>query len=189
MATSEQLIPIPGRLHSLAPEGHVAGADEIYDDDLQKSQSEVNALVREMGASGENHSAGLVPDPGTTQGNTKYLREDGTWATPAGQDYTEGNGISISSNAISVKAGSNLSFDANGNLWVLTDNGLQICDQNGRVRGILALPRLENGVSETNILTIEDGKVTLQFDYVRFTRRLNVKAPVPGQRPKSQGQG
>jgi enterochelin esterase-like enzyme len=80
-------------------------------------------------------------------------------------------------------------FDANGNLWVLTDNGLQICDQNGRVRGILALPRLEGGVSETNILTIEDGKVTLQFDYVRFTRRLNVKAPVPGQRPKSQGQG
>lgn len=116
MATSEQLIPIPGRLHSLAPEGHVAGADEIYDDDLQKSQSEINALVREMGASGENHSAGLVPDPGTTQGNTKYLREDGTWATPAGQDYTEGNGISISSNAISVKAGSNLSFDASGNL-------------------------------------------------------------------------
>ena len=80
-------------------------------------------------------------------------------------------------------------FDSNGNLWVLTDNGLQICDQNGRVRGILALPRLEGGVSETNILTIENGKVTLQFDYVRFTRRLNVKAPVPGQRPKSQGQG
>ena len=80
-------------------------------------------------------------------------------------------------------------FDSNGNLWVLTDNGLQICDQNGRVRGILALPRLESEVSETNILTIEDGKVTLQFDYVRFTRRLNVKAPVPGQRPKSQGQG
>ena len=60
MATNEQLIPIPGRLHSLAPEGHVAGADEIYDDDLQKSQSDINADVKVMGASGENHSKGLV---------------------------------------------------------------------------------------------------------------------------------
>lgn len=80
-------------------------------------------------------------------------------------------------------------FDANGNLWVLTDNGLQICDQNGRVRGILALPRQEDGMSQTNILTIEDGLVALQCDRVRYTRRLNVKAPVPGHRPKSQGQG
>lgn len=35
-----------------------------------------------MGASGTNHSAGLVPDPGATQGNTKFLREDGTWEAP-----------------------------------------------------------------------------------------------------------
>ena len=37
-----------------------------------------------FGASGSNHSTGLVPDPGTTAGSTKYLREDGTWAEPAG---------------------------------------------------------------------------------------------------------
>ena len=42
MATNEQLIPIPGRLHSLAPEGHVAGADEIYDDALGKTQAQIN---------------------------------------------------------------------------------------------------------------------------------------------------
>lgn len=33
--------------------------------------------------SGTNHSPGLVPDPGATQGTTKYLREDGTWAAQA----------------------------------------------------------------------------------------------------------
>lgn len=37
-----------------------------------------------FGASGSNHSTGLVPDPGATAGSTKYLREDGTWAEPAG---------------------------------------------------------------------------------------------------------
>ena len=37
-----------------------------------------------MGASGPSHAGGLVPDPGATQGTTKYLREDGTWAEPVG---------------------------------------------------------------------------------------------------------
>ena len=32
-----------------------------------------------FGASGENHSTGLVPDPGDVAGTTKFLREDGTW--------------------------------------------------------------------------------------------------------------
>lgn len=36
-----------------------------------------------MGASGSSHSKGLVPDPGATQGTTKFLREDGTWQTPS----------------------------------------------------------------------------------------------------------
>lgn len=37
-----------------------------------------------MVASGSSHAGGLVPDPGATQGTTKYLREDGTWAMPSG---------------------------------------------------------------------------------------------------------
>ena len=37
-----------------------------------------------FGASGENHKSGLVPDTPSTQGNTKFLREDGTWQVPSG---------------------------------------------------------------------------------------------------------
>ncbi|MDE3104433.1 MAG: hypothetical protein KGK08_04590 [Acidobacteriota bacterium] len=37
-----------------------------------------------FGASGAGHAAGVVPDPGATAGNTRYLREDGTWSAPAG---------------------------------------------------------------------------------------------------------
>jgi hypothetical protein len=37
-----------------------------------------------MGASGASHAAGMVPDPGATAGTTRFLREDATWAVPAG---------------------------------------------------------------------------------------------------------
>lgn len=37
-----------------------------------------------FGASGSGHAQGVVPDPGATAGTTRYLREDGTWATPSG---------------------------------------------------------------------------------------------------------
>jgi hypothetical protein len=35
-------------------------------------------------ASGATHAAGIVPDPGATAGTTRFLREDATWAAPAG---------------------------------------------------------------------------------------------------------
>ena len=47
MATNETLIPIPGRLHSVATEGHVAGADEIFDDDRSQLQSDLNKAILE----------------------------------------------------------------------------------------------------------------------------------------------
>lgn len=37
-----------------------------------------------MGASGAAHAIGAVPDPGSTAGSTRYLREDGTWQVPSG---------------------------------------------------------------------------------------------------------
>lgn len=37
-----------------------------------------------MVASGASHAAGIAPDPGASAGSTKFLREDATWAVPAG---------------------------------------------------------------------------------------------------------
>ena len=51
-----------------------------------KDEESRDALVP-FSPSGTNHSQGLVPDPGATQGTTKYLREDGTWAVP--EDSTD----------------------------------------------------------------------------------------------------
>ena len=36
-----------------------------------------------MGASGQDHASGLVPDTPSTAGTAKFLREDGTWEVPA----------------------------------------------------------------------------------------------------------
>ena len=55
-----------------------------------------------MGASGSTHSGGLVPDTPSVAGTTKFLREDGTWQEPAGQNYSAGDGIDISNNEISA---------------------------------------------------------------------------------------
>lgn len=46
------------------------------------------SAISVMGASGSNHASGLVPDPGSTEGTTKYLREDGTWVVPPDTTYS-----------------------------------------------------------------------------------------------------
>ena len=51
-----------------------------------------------MGASGTNHASGLVPDPGSTQGTSKFLREDGTWVNP----IVEGLSVATVSSAASM---------------------------------------------------------------------------------------
>ena len=45
MATNNKTIPIPGRLHSVASDGVVTGADEIFDDTKQKFQNVINQEI------------------------------------------------------------------------------------------------------------------------------------------------
>ena len=79
-----------------------------------------------------------------------------------------------------------ITFDGKGNLWVATTIGLQICDQNGRVRAILRLPQNCDVINE---IIIGNGTVTLSTPTATWQRRFNVTAPIPGTRPESQGQG
>ena len=81
----------------------------------------------------------------------------------------------------------NMIFDTNGNLYVATYMGVQICDQNGRVRGILSLPSgpvEEMSFVEDMLMVKSGGKV--------YTRKLLTTAHQSNQPPievKSQGQG
>ena len=76
-----------------------------------------------------------------------------------------------------------LTFDSNGNLYAATNWGIQICDQNGRVRGIIHIP---NGLTASSI-EITDGKIIVQTEKGAFSRKLNILNP--NGTPKSQGQG
>ena len=74
-------------------------------------------------------------------------------------------------------------FDSKGYLYVATAVGIQICDQNGRVRAILSLP---GGAVESiafagnHIFAISDGKL-----YQRLIKRSGTHNGAP----KSEGQG
>lgn len=82
-----------------------------------------------------------------------------------------------------------MTFDENGNLYVATAMGVQICDQNGRVRAILPLPdsapiRSLAFVGTKLYVANERGEV--------YVRELKVVGTQPWQTatsPKSQGQG
>ena len=79
-----------------------------------------------------------------------------------------------------------ITFDGDGNLWAVTNIGLQICDQNGRVRAILRLPQ---GFDTATEVEISGGHVWVHTPTANWRRRLNVTSPILGIRPQSQGQG
>ena len=94
---------------------------------------------------------------------------------------------SYDNSQLDVKA---MTFDGAGNLWVVTkDVGIQICDQIGRVRGILKFPGTLDG---SDIMRIEIHKKEIYLydrrGYIH-SRQLHVTPPTPGVTPKSQGQG
>jgi enterochelin esterase-like enzyme len=82
-----------------------------------------------------------------------------------------------------------MTFDENGNLYVATSMGVQVCDQNGRVRAILPLPdsapiRSLAFVGTKLYVVNERGEV-----YVRELKVAGVQPWQSATSPKSQGQG
>ena len=81
-----------------------------------------------------------------------------------------------------------MDYDSNGNLFVTTPWGIQVCDQNGRVRGILRWR--SDMVMPIKAFRIEQGRLLVKDGNKRiFVRKFNVKPATPGIRPKSQKQG
>lgn len=121
----------------------------------------------------------IIPDePGNAV--WQYILQDGqpTWGEPFYWLHNDDNSRPLDIYSITI--------DGKGNLWAATATGLQVCDQNGRVRAILRLP---NGISPVNEITITDGYVWLHTATADWRRRFNVTAATLGSRPASQGQG
>ena len=107
-----------------------------------------------MAASGASHAAGMVPDPGATAGATRYLREDATWAVPAGgtgggmTDPTNTKGDLIVNNGSGTTRIGTGGAPANG--WVLTADSTQTL-------GVKWAVAAGGGGSQTPWLTDIDG--------------------------------
>jgi hypothetical protein len=106
MATTETLIPIPGRLHSVASEGHVAGADEIYDDTSSMLQSAINASVSgnittlQSDKADKSATVSTVTYTGSTRKLQKTINGTTTNVFTADNAPTSGSNNPITSDAV-----------------------------------------------------------------------------------------
>lgn len=81
-----------------------------------------------------------------------------------------------------------MAFDTDGNLYVATNMGIQVCDQNGRVRAILPLPGgvIPEAITlQGNLLYARSGATV----YARRLKSMGYNPPSPPVSVKSQGQG
>ena len=80
-----------------------------------------------------------------------------------------------------------IAFDTEGNLYVASEIGIQVCDHNGRVRAILNGPKgsVERMLFIGNRLIVESGGEL----FCRVLRAKGSRNPFKEQLPKSQGQG
>lgn len=100
--TSNLQLAFRGTTYQFSPQSFNAGTINVNNlnatqingsisGDSITSGSVSTAVLPKLGASGTTHAAGIAPDPGPVTGSTRFLREDGTWAVPAGSGAGGGN--------------------------------------------------------------------------------------------------
>lgn len=111
--------------------------------------------------SGSGAKAGLVPAPSTTAGTSKYLREDGTWATPPDTNTTYGAATQSANGLMSAADKKKLDGVAEGaNKTTLINNFLT--NQSGK------------GAADANtVYALKNEIVDLKTDLDAFIKTVN----------------
>lgn len=101
-STSGLSMSLRGTPYSFTPQSFTAGTINATTVNATTLNGAVSASqLPVFKASGSAHAPGAVPDPGATAGTTRYLREDGSWAVPAGGGTVSGStGSTLTPNAI-----------------------------------------------------------------------------------------
>lgn len=79
-----------------------------------------------------------------------------------------------------------MAFDTDGNLYVATGDGVQVADQNGRVRAILSWPP---NTSLPDAFSFNDNTLWIKADGLVFKRSVNATAHTPSKAVKVPSQG
>jgi lysophospholipase L1-like esterase len=100
--TSGMKLTLRGSPYSFTPQSFTAGTINATTINATTLNGTISASqVPVFKASGTAHAPGAVPDPGATAGTTRYLREDGTWATPSSSVSGSGfSGATLAPNAV-----------------------------------------------------------------------------------------
>ena len=102
--TSSLGINLRGTSYGFTPQAFIAGTINAVTINATTLNGAVAAAqLPVFGSSGSAHAQGAVPDPGATAGTTRYLREDGTWSTPA----QNGSASTLPTGLLGVTNGSN----------------------------------------------------------------------------------
>jgi trimeric autotransporter adhesin len=120
--TSTLALGFRGTVYQFSPQAFTAGTINAGTVNATTLNGAVSAAQLPLfGISGSGHGPGAVPDPGATAGTTRYLREDGTWAVPAGGGS---GGLSVGAGSASAPiAGATADYNfLQGTGATLTDN-------------------------------------------------------------------
>jgi lysophospholipase L1-like esterase len=144
-STSGVALNLRGTSYSFTPQGFTAGTVNATTVNATTLNGAISASqVPVFKASGSAHAPGAVPDPGATPGTTRFLREDGTWAVPAGG--VSGSGFS----------GSTLAPNATADYNFMQGTGTTVVDATGNgnsstlLAGTHAPAWVPNGLSFTS---------------------------------------
>ena len=95
-ATSTLTFALRGTGYQFTPLGLTAGTINVTTLNAGTIHGNVAASsLPVFGASGVAHAVGAVPDPGAVTGTSRYLREDGTWATAQTNVVTAAGGYTV----------------------------------------------------------------------------------------------
>lgn len=114
---TEQISPIPARVKNVAIGGHVAGADDIYDEILMENQEVINSRITQ-GIADINNSKGVA-------GGLATLGNDGKVPSSQLPSYVETIASSTANRPIDMATGTSI-YDTtlgkpiwwNGTAWV-----------------------------------------------------------------------
>ena len=171
-----------GLLQSLLVEGQEWQLAEELPEEVRKMERTVKTSDGRYAALYPNHKLMVTTEENSNWLISHIIKEDGS--LEAGQRFYW---LHNRDNHTLTPIG-NMVFDTYGNLYVATSMGIQVCDQNGRVRAILA----PDGKSNVEKVFLSGSKLYAFAGGKWYVRTIGHTGYNPLQGPidvKSQGQG